>query len=183
MDEFLARGRRLFKQQTENKPKEEVEKLRAELLAWREEYRAECAKDDVDAGDRYKVMKKLIVQLESIVRIPVHHTRDVLNLPQTRRFWTHYGIAVIGWLVSVDSTDLPSQAAGGVYANNEFAHTFLTENEVAIREMLADLQAIVKYVAVQHARRALIQNTGTGSAPRSDWRAGAKPSRRDCYAT
>lgn len=66
--EFLARGRRRFEEQTRGKPKEEVDQLRADLNAWREEYRAECAKDDIDGGDRYKVMKKLIVQLETIVR-------------------------------------------------------------------------------------------------------------------
>lgn len=46
----------------------------------------------------------------------------------------------------MDGTDLASQAAGAVFANNEFAHTFLNENELAIRELLVDMQDIVKYV-------------------------------------
>lgn len=66
--QFLARGLATFKEKMGGMDDEVAAKFRADLEKWREAYRAECAKDDIANEDRYKVVTRLLVQLQNIVR-------------------------------------------------------------------------------------------------------------------
>lgn len=57
-----------YVKKTESMSNGERVSFKAELEAWREEYRVLCAQDVVDKGDRFKVERKLIAQLNDIVR-------------------------------------------------------------------------------------------------------------------
>ncbi|KZV88483.1 hypothetical protein EXIGLDRAFT_696652 [Exidia glandulosa HHB12029] len=134
-DQFRKRCSTTWKQLKKEKKESQAEgdgdglkELKEELEQWREEYRSECAKDDITEGNRFKVIMKLMAQLQDI----------------TRRFWTHYRIAVVGWVVSTEGTDLSAQAAGGMFANNEFAYKFMNARELDLRKLCEDLVNMIK---------------------------------------